>query len=77
MKPSVSKKTQQYLDALKQKDQHQPDYYYGHLDALDKLIYQDGCLRIKQIYFDLDLDLMLILLNNKKVIKRAYLSSNV
>lgn len=70
MKPSVSKKTKQYLASLDKKDQSQPDYYYGHMDALDKLIYEDG-LRIKQIYFDKELDLMLIVLNNKKIIKRA------
>jgi len=70
MKPSVSKKTKQYLASLDKKDQSQPDYYYGHMDALDKLIYEDG-LRIKQIYFDKELDLMLIVLNNKKIMKRA------
>ena len=70
MKPSVSEQTQQYLASLDQKDQSQPDYYYGQMDALDRLIYEEG-LRIKHIYFDKELDLMLLVLNNKKVMKRT------
>ncbi len=70
MKPLIGKKTQAYLDSLKNKDAEAPDYYYAQLDALDKLIYEDG-LRIQQIYFTPDLDLMLIVLNNRKVMKRA------
>ncbi|MGB3849298.1 MAG: DUF2442 domain-containing protein [Tunicatimonas sp.] len=70
MKPLIGKKTQAYLDALENKDPKAPDYYYAQMDALDKLIYEDG-LRIQQIYFTLDLDLMLIVLNNRKVMKRA------
>lgn len=70
MKPSVGKKTQAYLDTLESKNQEQPDYYYTQLDGLDTLIYEDG-LRIQQIYFTPALDLMLIVLNNKKVMKRA------
>jgi hypothetical protein len=70
MKPSVGKKTQAYLDALVNKDPEASDYYYAQLDALDKLIYEDG-LRIQQIYFTPDLDLMLVVLNNRKVMKRS------
>ena len=70
MKPSVSEKTKHYLASLDQKDQSQPDYYYGQMDAFDRLIYEEG-LRIKRLYFDKELDLMLLVLNNKKVIKRA------
>ena len=70
MKLLMSAKTQQYLVSLDQKNQNQSDYYYEHMDALDRLIYEEG-LRIKQIYFDQELDLMLLVLNNKKVMKRA------
>ena len=42
MKPTISKKTQEYLAALEQNNPHQPDYYYGDTDAIDRLIYQDG-----------------------------------
>lgn len=70
MKPMVSKKTQDYLASLGQKGSDQPDYYYGEMDAIDRLIYKDG-LRIKALHFHPDLDLMLIVLNNGKVLQRA------
>lgn len=70
MKPTISKKTQDYLAALEQKDPDQPDYYYGEMDAIDRLIYQDG-LRMKVIHVHKDLDLMLIILNNGKVLQRT------
>lgn len=69
MKPTIGKKTQDYLDALEQKAPHQPDYYYGDMDAIDRLIYKDG-LRIKALHFHQDLDLMLIILNNGRVLQR-------
>ena len=69
MKPSISKETRAYLDSLAQRPD-EPDYHYQSLDAIDQLIYQGG-LRIKHIYFDKELELMLVILNNRKVIKRA------
>jgi hypothetical protein len=38
-------------------------------DPIDQLIFEGG-LRIKKIWFDKDLDLIIVLLNNKKIIKR-------
>lgn len=38
-------------------------------DPLDQLIFEGG-LRIRQIWFDRPLDLIIVLLNNKKVLKR-------
>jgi hypothetical protein len=38
-------------------------------DPIDQLIFEEG-LRMKNIWFDLDLDLIIVLLNNKKVLKR-------
>ena len=70
MKPTISKKTQEYLASLDKKDPNQPDYYYGEMDAIDRLIYKDG-LRIKALHFHKDLDLMLIILNNGKVLQRT------
>lgn len=70
MKPTISKKTQDYLASLEQKDPNQPDYYYGDMDAIDRLIYKDG-LRIKAMHFHQDLDLMLIVLNNGSVLQRT------
>jgi len=39
------------------------------LDETEKIIYEDG-LRIKSLHFDKSVDLMLIILNNKKVLTR-------
>ncbi len=38
-------------------------------DPLDVLIFEEG-LRIKTVWFDKDLDLIIVLLNNKKIIQR-------
>jgi len=38
-------------------------------DPLDLLIFEGG-LRIKTVWFDRELDLIVVLLNNKKIIKR-------
>ena len=38
-------------------------------DPLDRLIFEEG-LRIKNLWFDQDLDLIVVLLNNKKIIQR-------
>ncbi len=70
MKPTISKKTQAYLASLDKKDPNQADYYYGEMDAIDRLIYKDG-LRIKALHFHKDLDLLLIILNNGKVLQRT------
>lgn len=70
MKPTIDKKTQDYLVSLEQKDPDQPDYYYGEMDAIDRLIYEEG-LRIKVIHFHQDLNLMLIVLNNGRVLQRT------
>ena len=39
-------------------------------DPIDKMIFEEG-LRIQRLFFDKELDLMLIVLNNKKVIKES------
>ena len=38
-------------------------------DPLDQLIFEEG-LRTQQVWFDRDLDLIVVLLNNKKALKR-------
>jgi Protein of unknown function (DUF2442) len=40
------------------------------LDAVDKMIFEED-LKIRSVYFDLELDLMLIVLSNKKILKRS------
>jgi hypothetical protein len=68
MKPSISKKTQDYLKQLEKTSSDKADFHYNQLDAVDRLIYEDG-LRIKGLYIDKDLDLILVILNNRKIIK--------
>lgn len=41
-----------------------------NFDPIDKMIFEEG-LRIKSVHFDKDIDLMLIVLNNKKVLERS------
>ena len=43
--------------------------YSSKMDEIDKMIFEDG-LKIKAVYFHKDIDLMIILLNSKKVLKR-------
>jgi len=69
MKPSISKETQDYLKSLEGKAD-EPDFYYDRLDAIDRLVYEDG-LRIKNLHLDKELDLFLLILNNRKIIKRS------
>ncbi len=38
-------------------------------DPIDQLIFEEG-LRIKKLWIDKDLDLIIVLLNNKKLLKR-------
>ncbi len=38
-------------------------------DPLDRLVFEEG-LRIKSVWFDKELDLIVVLLNSKKIIKR-------
>ena len=39
-----------------------------HFDPIDAMIFEEG-LRIEKLFFEKDLDLMLIVLNNRKVLK--------
>ena len=43
-------------------------------DELEKIIYEDG-LRIKALHFHPDIDLMLVVLNNRKVLQRTISAS--
>jgi hypothetical protein len=42
----------------------------NRFDPIDSMIFQEG-LRIQKLFFDIELDLMLIVLNNKTVIKES------
>jgi len=39
-------------------------------DPIDHMIFEEN-LRIQKLFFDVDLDLMLVVLNNKKVLKES------
>lgn len=43
--------------------------FQNRYDELEKIIYEDG-LRIKALHFHQDIDLMVIVLNNKRVLQR-------
>lgn len=68
MKPSISENTQAYLKSLEDKPE-EPDYHYNEFDAIDQLIFNEG-LRIKSIWFDEELDLIIVLLYNKRLIQQ-------
>jgi Protein of unknown function (DUF2442) len=40
-----------------------------NLDPIDKMIFEEG-IKIQSVYFHKELDVMLILLNNRKIIER-------
>lgn len=72
MKPMVSKTTESYLKQLEEKESKgipsQP--YQAYPDAVDQLIAREK-LQIQKVFFDLDLDLMVIVLNNTKILKES------
>ncbi|MEM6261825.1 MAG: DUF2442 domain-containing protein [Bacteroidota bacterium] len=70
MKPSIDKETEAYLASLDEKNPDEPDYYFRDMDEYDKLIYEGG-LRVQRVIFEKELDLMVILLNSKKIITRS------
>ena len=48
--------------------------FQNNYDTVEQIIFENG-LRIKAVHFHVDMDLMLIVLNNKKVIQRNIASS--
>lgn len=74
MKPSIGKKTQAYLDSLAELPQDIPVNIHKEADPIDQLIYGQG-LKVKAIHFHADLDLMLIVLSNGKVLRRRLSTS--
>ncbi len=72
MKPTVSKETQDYLKQLEEAEKAGRDlgHYQAYPDAVDQFI-KDQNLRIQKLFFDTDLDLMLVVLNNRKILKES------
>ncbi len=50
------------------------DSFINKFDTIEKIIFQDG-LRIKAVHFHKDLDLMLVVLTNGKVLRQKISSS--
>lgn len=74
MKHSISKDTQAYLQQLEDEEKagtalNVPAYTH-HPDTIDQII-QDHDLRIMGLSFYPEVDLMIIVLNNRKVMKRS------
>ena len=72
MKPIISKTTEAYLKQLeKEEKQGKPlESYQAYPDAIDQLINEDN-LHIQRVFFDTDLDLMLVVLSNRKILKES------
>lgn len=68
MKSSISKKTIAFLDSLDESLETEINLH-RESDPIDQMIYGSS-LRIKALHFHPDLDLMLIVLDNGKVLRR-------
>ena len=72
MKPIISKTTESYLEQLEQQEAGGMASvpYYAYPDAADQLISKDN-LHIQKLFFDPGLDLMLVVLSNRKILKES------
>ncbi len=72
MKPIIHKSTMAYLENLStiEKEGKSASLFNLYPDALDQLIAKEK-LQIQKLFFDTELDLMLIVLNNKKILKES------
>lgn len=70
MKFTVSKQTEKYLEQLAQEEKQgkASTHYHANPDAVDQLIVENN-LEIAGLNFYPQIDLMLIVLNNKRVLK--------
>jgi hypothetical protein len=69
MKYSISKSTEDFLKSIEGRAEEDVVNYVSGKDELDRLILKEN-LRIKNLFFDQPLDMMLIVLINNKVLKR-------
>ncbi len=69
MKPLISKPTEEFLKSLESRVEEDVVNYFSGKDELDRLIVRED-LRIRNIFLDRPIDLMIVVLNNKKIIKR-------
>ncbi len=78
MKPIIHKSTVAYLEKLSKEEKEGESHasFNAYPDALDQLIGKEN-LQIQKLFFDKELDLMLIILNNKKILKEPISKYNV
>jgi Protein of unknown function (DUF2442) len=69
MKPLISKATDEFVKSLQSRVEEDVVNYFNEKDELDRIIYKGG-LRIRNLYIDQAMNLMIIVLNNKKILKR-------
>lgn len=69
MKPSISKKTADFLQSIESRVEEDIVNYVAGKDELDRIIFKDGLL-IRNLYIDKPFDLMILVLNTRKIIKR-------
>ncbi len=67
----IDKKTEEYLKFLEEEEQkgNKPTPYHTNPDTIDQLIIENN-LQIAGVSFYPQIDLMLVVLNNKRVLKR-------
>lgn len=71
MKSTINKETEEYINSLEREEKagKKPTPYHTNPDAIDQLIIEND-LRIAGVNFYPQIDLMLVVLNNKRVLKR-------
>jgi hypothetical protein len=74
MKPSINKKTKNLLNAIEESSSDALINFNREADPMTELIINQK-LKIKALHFHKDLDLMLIVINNGKVLKRKISTS--
>lgn len=70
MKSTISRETKTYLNELEQAEKEGmiPQPFYSNPDVIDQMIIENN-LQIEGLSFYPQIDLMLVVLNNKKVLK--------
>lgn len=69
MKPLINAATNKFLQSLENKVEEDVVNYISGKDELDRIILKQN-LAIRNVFFDKSLDLVLVILNNSKIIKR-------
>ena len=69
MKPSINASTNKFLQSLENRVEEDIVNYVSGKDNIDRIILKQN-LVIRNVFFDKSLDLMLVILNNSKIIKR-------